>query len=157
VGSIKTIMVAADVSEYSLPSLIYARDLAKAIDAKLLVVSVVNERDIRAIHKALEVYDAALCQTLIEENLIDRRMWLDNLVEQADAQSVTSQKMVRIGIPFHTLLDVIESEHPDLLVMGTKGRSNLADTILGSCAQKMFRRCPIPVLSMRQKNSAKRE
>jgi len=149
VDIIKTIMVAVDVSDYSLPSLLYARGLAEALDAKLLVVSVINERDIRAVNKAVESYDAGLCQRLIEEKWSDRRTWLDQLVEQAAAHSFTAAKLVRMGIPYSVLLEVIEEEHPDLLVMGTKGRSNLADTIVGSCAQKMFRRCPIPLLSTR--------
>lgn len=148
-AAIKTIMVAVDVSDYSLPSLLYGRGLAEIVGARLLVVSVVNQRDIRAITNALEVYDAALCQRLIEDTLSDRRVWIDKLVEQAEAQSVIADKVVRTGIPYRALLDVIEKEGPDLLVMGTKGRSNLADTIVGSCAQKMFRRSPIPVLSMR--------
>jgi nucleotide-binding universal stress UspA family protein len=70
-------------------------------------------------------------------------------VDQADAGTMTLDRSVRVGIPYHELLAAIAQDRPDLLVMGTKGRSNLADTILGSCAQKMFRRCPIPLLSMR--------
>jgi nucleotide-binding universal stress UspA family protein len=150
---IKTIMVAVDVSDYSLPSLLYARNLAEALDAKLLVVSVINERDVRAVNKAVESYDAQLCQRLIEEKWSDRRTWLDHLIEQAAAQSFTIGKLVRMGIPYRVLLEVIEEDHPDLLVMGTKGRSNLADTIVGSCAQKMFRQCPIPLLSLRPRKA----
>ena len=57
--------------------------------------------------------------------------------------------MIRIGIPHQELLGVIESRKPDLLVMAIKGRTNLMDTIVGSCAHKMFRHSPIPVLSIR--------
>jgi nucleotide-binding universal stress UspA family protein len=48
-------------------------------------------------------------------------------------------------------LQEIEEKNPDLLIMGAKGRSNVADMILGSCAQRMFRHCPIPLLSIRHK------
>jgi nucleotide-binding universal stress UspA family protein len=142
-------MVAVDVSKYSLSSMQYARDLAEIITAKLLAVTVLNERDVRAIENALEIYDASLCEQIIEEKLADRRRWLNTLVKQANAQAVTKEKIVRVGVPYVELLEVIKSERPDMLVMGTKGRSNLVDTIVGSCAQKMFRRCPIPLLSLR--------
>ncbi len=156
-NSLKTIMVAVDVSDYSLPSLLYARGLAESLGVKLLVVSVINERDIRAIRSALEIYDTELCQRLIEDALSDRRTWLDELVKQAQADSVVADRVVCRGVPYRALLEVIESEQPDLLVMGTKGRGNLADTIVGSCAQKMFRRCPIPLLSIRPQKPAQAE
>lgn len=57
--------------------------------------------------------------------------------------------VVRQGVPYEELLKEIKAQNADLLVMATKRRSNLVDTIIGSCAQKLFRRSPIPVLSIR--------
>jgi nucleotide-binding universal stress UspA family protein len=71
------------------------------------------------------------------------------MIAAADCANMPVKTSIRIGVPFEELLAVIEAKKPDLLVMATKGRSNLADTIVGSCAQKMFRRSPIPVMSIR--------
>lgn len=147
--TIQKIMVAVDQSEYSLPSVQYARDLAMALDARLILANVLNERDLETIRNTMALYNKDLWKELWEEHLDEHRKFLDALAQESGIEDILDNKIVRTGIPFRELLAVIDEEKPDLLVMGTKGRSNLADTIVGSCAQKMYRRSPIPVLSLR--------
>lgn len=149
---IQKIMVAVDQSDYSLPLVQYSHQLAQSLGAKMIVVNVYNRRDISAIQHAVNAYDHNLCDTIIKENMEQRHTHLLELVEKAGAQDTVVEKIVKIGVPYQELLEVIAEEKPQLLVMGAKGRSNLADSIIGSCAHKMYRRSPIPMLSLRWKD-----
>lgn len=146
---ISKIMVAIDFSVYSLPSLQVATQLADGLEAGLLLVNVTNERDLYIIKKVSNEFSEFLYEKYITQNEKDRQDQLDNLIKAAGCGHLQITRMFRTGVPFEELLSAIEEGKPDLLVMATKGRSNLADTIIGSCAQKMFRRSPIPLLTLR--------
>lgn len=146
----KKILLAIDFSIYSLPSLQYTHQLAKDLGAEIILVNVYHQRDMRTIQNTLNAYyDAQYCDRIIEDNLNMRREDFNTLIENAGAQTSVTQKIIRVGVPDQVIMDVIAEEKPDLLVICTKGRSNFADTIIGSCAQKMYRRSPIPMLSLR--------
>lgn len=134
-----------------MPSVWYAARLAKDLDAKLLLVNVMNQRDIDMWRRIAEEYPPFSLDKQIKENTQDRQERFRELLEQVESQKRelrVETKIVR-GVPFEALLNEVRQNKPDMLVMGTKGRSNLVDTIIGSCAQKMFRRCPVPLLSVR--------
>jgi nucleotide-binding universal stress UspA family protein len=74
---------------------------------------------------------------------------MEKLVEEAGGRSGQVSCTVRVGVPFQALIEAAQGETVDVVVMGTKGRGNLAGVLLGSTAEKMFRRCPVPLLSLR--------
>jgi nucleotide-binding universal stress UspA family protein len=59
------------------------------------------------------------------------------------------RKVFRIGIPCEEILDVARTEKADLLVIGSKGKSNIAGLLFGSTAERILRNSRVPVLTVR--------
>jgi nucleotide-binding universal stress UspA family protein len=79
----------------------------------------------------------------------ERLQSLREAVERAGGADRKCRFLIKVGVPFQAIVEIIDQEQADLLVIGTKGRSNLSDVLLGSTAERLFRRCPVPLLSVR--------
>jgi nucleotide-binding universal stress UspA family protein len=93
-------------------------------------------------------------KSYIEEVKSFRTDLLKELIAATSAADLTIKQVFDVDVPFKGILKVVDDEHADMLVMGTKGRGNLADVLFGSTAEKVFRRCPVSLLSVRSKTPA---
>jgi len=148
-STIHTIMVAVDLSKYSLPTAQYASKLAHDLAADLLFVNVINQRDIDAVQSIATANSSFPFEQYVNDRMQERRDKIDELIQACRDYPNPTRTIVRIGMPYTELLRVIDEETPDLLVMATKGRTDLVDVVMGSCARSMYRRSPIPLLSLR--------
>jgi nucleotide-binding universal stress UspA family protein len=151
--TVNKIMVAVDFSDYSLPSIQYAVHLAQDVGAEILLVNVYNQFEIDMLKRISIEHPELSFEKYLEEHIADRRARLQALIDASDCKKlgIGAATKVCTGVPHVELLKTIAADHADLLVMGTKGRSNLMDSLVGSCARKMFRNSPIPVLSVRNR------
>ena len=151
--TINTIMAAVDFSENSIRAAKYAARMAKDLNAKLVLTNIYNQRDVDLMNQvAMRVPDFDVNKHL-DEHLKERKDRLKIFKEELADDAFEVKTSLRVGVPYEALLEEIDKQKPDLLVMGVKGRYNVVDMIVGSCAQKMFRRCPIPLLTVRMDES----
>ena len=54
------------------------------------------------------------------------------------------------GDPADAIVRIAETEHIDLIVMGTHGRRGLSRLLMGSVAESVVRESPCPVLTVKQ-------
>jgi nucleotide-binding universal stress UspA family protein len=150
-NKIKTIMVAVDFSEYSARVVDYAGRLAEDLTAELIFVNVINQRDINMIKQVTMYTDKISVKSYVDGLKQDRTEEMQKLMKEKNCTRIPNRFIIKTGTPFEELIRAAEQEKADMVVMGTKGRGNIAGILFGSQAEKMFRHCPVPLLSIREK------
>ena len=79
----------------------------------------------------------------------DVRRQMDAWLKRLGATPVRWTSRIVEGPPAERLLEMAERDEVDVIVMGTHGRSGLANLLEGSVAQKIVRGAPCPVLTVR--------
>lgn len=147
---INRIMAACDLSPYAVEALKYAIDLSKIVHAEVVILNVINQRDLDMVENARKYASGITVEGFLEETREYRLAQIQKLLKDGGQDPEAFGIRFRTGVPYQEILTAIKEENIDLLVMGTKGRTDLADVIHGSCSQKMHRRCPVPLLSIRK-------
>ena len=139
----KSIVVGTDGSETAKKALDEASDLAKAVGAKLHIVSA-YEPD-----SSSRLGDDAPPEA---SWTVGPDVSVDSVLEQAEgamhAKGVDADSHARRG-PADVLLEVAEEEDADLIVVGNKGMTGAKRFLLGSVPNKVSHHAPCSVLIVR--------
>ena len=65
------------------------------------------------------------------------------------ARYASSDSLLLFGSVTVELLSAIEKQKPDLVVLGTHGRTGMSHLVLGSVAERLVRTAPAPVLTVK--------
>lgn len=146
---IHRIMVAFDMSAYSMEALRYAAGVAEDGKGELIIVNVINQRDVDMIEKISLETSSITVPKYLQNQERDRGRLIQTALNEIIRSDIPVKTIFRVGTPYLELIQAVKDEEADLLVMGSKGRSNLAGVLFGTTAEKVFRRCPVPLLSVR--------
>lgn len=150
----KNILCPIDGSSTSKRGMTEAISLAKDMDANLRFIHVVDGSISYWILDPAGAYDmAALIGSLREYG----QGVLEDAKETAKASGVTAEtKLIEVvGTGIANLILQEASEWPaDLIVMGTHGRRGMRHLVMGSDAEGVVHRSPVPVLLLRNPGDA---
>jgi nucleotide-binding universal stress UspA family protein len=146
-------LVCVDLSDYSKMTMDCALSLTSGIVSQLVLLNVVNSRDVEAVRSASHYYPGEFSvERFLKEAKADRQRRIQELIKQYDIpETVQVNILIKEGNPFNEILTTITKEKIDLVIIGNKGRSNVVGTLLGSNAEKVLRHSPVPVLSVRDR------
>lgn len=141
----KNILVPVDFSSHSDEAVRAAADLSRRFEGTLTLVYVFQPMS----YPLPEGY-ALFTPTQITELTQNFERLLDASKAMAeDAGAVTVRTRLLQGLVTTELLEFANRQRADLIVMGTHGRTGLAHALLGSVAERVLRKAPCPVLTVR--------
>jgi len=153
---IKKILVGLAFSTYSEGIFNYAEKFAQKFNAELIIGSIINSRDVSAVGTIASMGYEVNGNHYVDGIKQERKKMLEQFLERSSFNRENIRTIIKVGNPINELLKLIVKENIDLVVMGTKGRTDLENAFVGSVADKLFRRSPVPVLSFRDEKNAER-
>lgn len=144
--NIERILFPTDFSEHSKHAFRYALSFAKEYNAKLYMLHVIE--DIQYLANAY-MFDVPIMPSFadMEQNrLKEMQEFIDREVTDT---KIEIEKVVKRGRPFIEIIQMARDEKIDLIVIATHGRGGLEHVFFGSVAEKVVRKAPCPVLSIR--------
>jgi nucleotide-binding universal stress UspA family protein len=131
------LLVAIDFSRESLAALASVRELAQRVGGELVLLHVSEAADVVP-GSDLAKHDRAKWQTE-----------LDAEVAQLRAAGLRARALIRPGYPVaEEIVEAARQEKADLIVVGSPGRSRLAERLLGGVTDTVIGTAPCPVLVM---------
>ena len=145
--NIKKILYPSDFSKHSLAALPYAVDLAEKFDAELHLLHVVDS----AYQYWMAGGEGAVPVVVSESELLESaQKQMDDFLAQhlADVKHRLVVKMLT-GRPFLEIINYSRDQAIDMIVIATHGHGAIASMLMGSVTEKVVRKSPCPVLTVR--------
>jgi len=142
----KTILFPTDFSENSNHAFRYAKTMARAKKAKLILLYVYNLPLVAPIN-AFTSREHTL--GLIDHNLREAAQeHMKIYTDELDLMDDEYEVVIRDGYVADEIVNFCNREEINLIVMGTKGKSNHRDFLMGSTTAKVTQRTSIPLLAI---------
>ncbi|MFK7817340.1 MAG: universal stress protein [Planctomycetaceae bacterium] len=143
---LKKILVPTDFSDFSKPAFDYAAALAARFDSELHLFHVLAD-------PTMHIHDP----TLISMGAVYERAHEWREITQAELKKVVGDWDNGVpvvceaanGPPFVEIVRYAKENDIDLIVIGTHGRTGLKHVLIGSVAERVVRKSPCPVLTVR--------
>lgn len=143
---LRKILYPTDFSESSLEALKYAVSFARDYKARLVLMHVVNEQ---IFSEGLSLPRLEAPEALGQEMAAEAGRQMRMLIPAGELAGLDVEHVILRGMPFLEIIRYAKANEVDLIVIGTHGRSGMEHIIFGSTAEKVVRKAPCPVLSVR--------
>jgi nucleotide-binding universal stress UspA family protein len=142
---LKKVLVPTDFSDSARQALKYGMSFAKEYGAELVLLHVVENL---TVGYASDLFPVPMAE-VFQEISGYAKTELAKLGTEARARGLTVQEQVVQGKPSAEIIRFASEHEIDVIVLGTHGKGMLDQALFGSTTERVVRRAPCPVLTVR--------
>jgi len=142
---LKKVLVPTDFSESARHALTYGVSFAKEYGAELVLLHVVENL---TVGYASDLFPVPMAE-VFQEISGYAKAELGKLGAEARAKGLGAQEHVVMGKPSAEIIRFAQENAIDMIVLGTHGKGMLDQALFGSTTERVVRRSPCPVLTVR--------
>lgn len=147
INQLNRVLVALDGSIPSEAALVYARSLAKATGAEIILLSVPAVPETEKYRAAHDVVESL--RKRAESQMKD---FLDAVAQDLGQDGIQVRTMVEGFYPARTIVSVASDEDVDLILLTSRGRGGVDLLFTGSAAERVVEQSTVPVLMVPTSN-----
>lgn len=140
------ILYATDFSDMATKAFQYVKGLWGSGARDVTILHVVDQRGTDSL-TGLAAIDPLAIEKGWEELALKE---ISGLEDDLRNEGFTVKMRIEKGIPFKEIIRVAEEENASVIVIGSHGKSNIAEMLLGSVAEKVVRKAKRPVLIVKR-------
>jgi nucleotide-binding universal stress UspA family protein len=144
--SIKKILVPVDFSDYSKKALSIAIEFAVQYKAKLHLIYVVEP----LVYPADFSMGQVNIPSLDNDHTERAKNELESLKKNEIPADIITEIIIKSGKPFVEIIETAAEKDIDLIIIATHGHTGVEHLFFGSTAEKVVRKAPCPVLTLRE-------
>lgn len=136
-----TVLIPYDGSEQARLALDHA--IERFPEAEMVLLSVINPAEFT--YATGEETLSPLPDNWYETARQNTDRALEEAADRVRSAGMSAEMVVELGRPARTIVEYVEDHGIDHVVMGSHGRSGVSRVLLGSVAETVVRRSPVPV------------
>ena len=143
---IKKVLVPIDFSDYSKNALKYAVNFSMQFNAEMILIYVIEP----VIYPPDFSMGQIALPSVNTEWDIKAKEELNKLAKSEIPTSIKVTTVLKTGKPFVEINETAAEEDADLIIIATHGHTGVEHILFGSTAEKVVRKAPCPVLTLRE-------
>ena len=145
----RKILYPTDFSDVSKIAIEYIKQLKESGVKEILVLHVIDERD--AQFNYLYIMDEYTGDKSLKQRLENEaRKRLTEIKDKLKDFGFKITARIEFGVPLKEILKAEQEEDISIIIIGSHGKSNVAEMLLGSVSEKVVRKCKKPVLVVKR-------
>jgi nucleotide-binding universal stress UspA family protein len=137
----KKILFPTDFSDVATKAVKYIRQLKGAGAQEVILLHVIDENELLVLSKAPDQYPK-----IMDELKKDVASGMAAITTELESEGFKVKPEVKTGNPFKLIMETAADEKVSIIVLGSHGKSNITELLMGSVSENVIRHAKVPLL-----------